>query len=130
VYDIIVTYYNIVRINELIKANKQNLKIYAERLKIAELRLEIGSDSKVDLLLTRSDENKAKSAIVQLELDLLNAKVQLNNLLAKSADTDFNTSDSILINYNPNLEDLKKSTTQNNSSILISKQNELIFLKV
>lgn len=127
VYDVIVTYYNVVKIKELIKAARQNLSIYEERRKIAELKLEIGSDSKVDLLLSRSDENKAKSTLIQLDLELLNAKVRLNTLLSKPADTDFSTSDSILVNYNPSLDDLKKSVTQTNSSILISKQNELIF---
>jgi len=125
-YSIIVTYYNTVKVNELIKAAKQNLQIYEERLKISELKLQIGSDSKVEVLLSRSDVNKAKSAIIQLELDRLNAKVLLNTLLARSADVDYTVSDSIVVDYNPNLGDLKKSVTQTNSSILISKQNELI----
>lgn len=126
VYDIIVTYYGIVRIKELQKAAKQNLKIYDERRKIAELKFEIGSDSKVDVLLARSDENKAKSALIQLDLELLQAKTKLNNALAKPVDHDFLTSDSILINFDPSIEDLKKSVTKTNSSFLISKQNELI----
>ena len=65
VYNIIVAYYNIVKTTELIKASKQNLSIYEERKKIAKLKLEIGSDSKVDYLLSQSDENKSKSAIIQ-----------------------------------------------------------------
>ena len=81
IYDIVASYYDIVRINELIKAAKQNLLIYEERKKIAELRLQIGSDSKVEVLLSKSDYNQAKSAIMQLELNLLNAKTQLNQLM-------------------------------------------------
>ncbi len=127
VYSIIVGYYDIVRIMELIKAAKQNLSIYEERKKVAKLKLEIGSDSKVDLLLTQSDENKARSTIIQLQIQLLNAKSNLNKLLSKPADFDFKTSDSIVVNYDPGIEDLKKSVVAGNSSILISKQNELIF---
>ncbi|MDP1802228.1 MAG: TolC family protein [Bacteroidota bacterium] len=127
VYDIIVSYYNIVRTVELIKAAKQNLTIYEERKKLAKIKLEIGSDSKVDLLLSQSDENKAKSTIIQLELQLLNAKVALNNLLNKPVDTEFKTSDSIIINFDPAIDELKKGVSTANSSILISKQNELIF---
>jgi hypothetical protein len=41
--------------------------------------------------LSQSNENKAKSAIVQLELQLLNAKTKLNVLLNKPVDTDFKT---------------------------------------
>lgn len=126
IYDIIASYYTIVKTNELIKAAKQNLSIYEERKKIAKLKLEIGSDSKVDVLMSQSDENKAKSNILQLELQLLNAKTALNNLLNKPIDTEFSTTDSIQINYNPNIDELKKSILKNNSSLLISKQNELI----
>jgi outer membrane protein TolC len=126
VYDIVSAYYTVVKTNELIKAAKQNLSIYEERKKIAKLRLEIGSDSKVDVLLSQSNENKAKSAIIQLELQLLNAKTKLNTLLNKPIDTEFNTTDSIVVNYNPNIDDLKKEVSKSNSSILMSKQNELI----
>ena len=126
VYDIVAAYYTVVKTNELIKAAKQNLSIYEERKKIAKLRLEIGSDSKVDVLLSQSNENKAKSSIIQLELQLLNAKTKLNNLLNKPVDTDFNTTDSIVLNYNPNIDELKKEVSKSNSSILMSKQSELI----
>lgn len=126
VYEIVSAYYSVVKTNELIKAAKQNLSIYEERKKIAKLKYEIGSDSKVDLLLSQSNENKAKSAIIQLELQLLNAKTKLNSLLNKPVDTDFTTTDSIVVNYNPNIDDLKKEVSKSNSSILISKQNESI----
>lgn len=126
IYDIVASYYDIVRINELIKAAKQNLDIYEERLKISKLRLEIGSDSKVEVLLSQSDYNKAKTAIMQLELDLLNAKTRLNTLINQPVDTDFKTSDSIVVNYNPTYEDLKKSSLSTNSAIQISKKSELI----
>jgi outer membrane protein len=126
VYEIVSAYYSVVKTNELIKAAKQNLTIYEERKKIAKLKLEIGSDSKVDVLLSQSNENKAKSAIIQLELQLLNAKTKLNTLLNKSIDTEFSTSDSIIVNYNPNIDELKKEVSKSNSSILISKQSELM----
>jgi outer membrane protein len=126
VYDIVSAYYTVVKTNELIKAAKQNLSIYEERKKIAKLRLEIGSDSKVDVLLSQSNENKAKSAIIQLELQLLNAKTKLNTLLNKPVDTEFNTTDSIVVNFNPNIDDLKKEVSKSNSSILMLKQNELV----
>ena len=126
IYDIISAYYSVVKVNELIKAAKQNLVIYEERKKIAQLKFDIGSDSKVDVLLSQSNVNKAKSTILQLNLQLIDAKSSLNNLLNKSVDTDFMTSDSIVVNYNPAMEELKKSVLKSNSSILISRQNELI----
>lgn len=126
VYDIVAAYYSVVKTNELIKAAKQNLSIYEERKKIAKLKFDIGSDSKIDVLLSQSNENKAKSAIVQLELQLLNAKTKLNTLLNKPVDTDFTTTDSIIVNYNPEIDELKKEVSKSNTSILMSKQNELM----
>lgn len=126
VYNIIVAYYSIVKINELIKASKQNLVIYEERKKIAKLKLEIGSDSKVDFLLTQSDENKAKSDILKLELQLITTKSNLNTLLVKAVDEEFITSDSIKVNYNPSFDELKRTARESNSMLSYSKQNEFI----
>ncbi|MCD6067001.1 MAG: hypothetical protein K0S33_1827 [Bacteroidetes bacterium] len=124
VYDIILAYYDVVRINALITASKQNLAAYEERSRIAKLKLTIGSDSKVEQLLAQSDENGARSELMQLELQLLTAKATLNNLLVRPVDTEFEAKDSIVIAYKPAPDELKK--TQSNSSFLISKQNELI----
>jgi outer membrane protein TolC len=126
IYNIILGYYDITRINRLIKTSQQNLSIYEERVTIAKLKLDIGSDSKVDLLLTQSDYNKAKSDLMKLQQQLLAAKVNLNSLLNREVDIDFRTNDSIVLNYDPNYDELKKSTLKNNSTILISMQNEMI----
>src|SRR6478609_225152 len=83
IFEIITSYYDIVRFKELIKAENQNLSIYTERKKISQLKYEIGSASKVDMLLSQTDENKAKGTIIQLELNLLNAKAALNTLLTR-----------------------------------------------
>ena len=125
VYNIIIAYYDVVRLNNLLKAGKQNLSLYEERKKVVKLKLDIGSDSKVDLLLTQSDENKAKSELMQLELQILQAKVNLNMFLVRPADVDFTTTDSITINYQPKADELKK-TTGNNTSLLITQKNQSI----
>ncbi len=121
---IIVAYCDIVRIDEQIKAAKQNLSLYEERKKIAKMRFDIGSSSKVDFLLSQTDLNRAKTDLLQLELQLTNAKATLNNLMARPIDIDFSATDSIVISYQPNLEDLKKNSLQNNSQLSIAKQNE------
>jgi outer membrane protein len=126
VYEIILAYYDIVRLNKLILASKQNLSIYEERKKIARVKMEIGSDSKVDYLLTQSDENKAKTTLLQQELALMNAKAVLNSLLVRSVDADFKAADTIVVNYNPNLDELKKNMLSNNFALQIARQNKLI----
>ncbi len=126
VFNIIKSYYDIVRINELIEFTKHNLKINQEKLKIAKLKLEIGSDSKVDVLVLQGEENKSKSDLLQLELQLLGAKTNLNTHLNQAIDTDFIVNDTIIINYDPKLDELKKSILSSNKAILSYKQNEFI----
>lgn len=126
VYNIIVGYYDVVRIKQLMKAAQQNLSIYEERKKLAKLKLDIGSDSKVDLLLTESDENKAKSDLLKLDQQLIAAKVNLNTLMSRAVDIDFKTNDTIVLNYAPVYDELKKSALKNSSSVLMALQNELI----
>lgn len=126
VESVVSAYYNIVKTQALIKTAKQNLEFYSERKKITKLKKEIGSESNVDYLLSQSDENKALSSIIQLEIQLIQYKTNLNKLLNKPSDNDFKTLDSIVINYSPNIDELKKSIISSNTSLLISKQNELI----
>ncbi|MFO0355516.1 MAG: TolC family protein [Sphingobacteriaceae bacterium] len=126
VYEIMLSYYDIVRLKKLISAAKQNLSIYEERTKLAQLKLNIGSDSKIDLLMTQADENRIKSDVLKLEQQLVASKVALNNLLKVPVETAFDISDEIAVSYDPSIDELKKSTLSNNSSILISKQTDLI----
>lgn len=126
IFNIVKSYYDIVRINEMIDFTKHNLKINQEKLKIAKLKLDIGSDSKVDVLMLQSEENKSKSDLLQLDLQLLTAKTQLNTLINQVADVDFLVNDTIVVNYQPKLDELKKSVLNSNYSILSSKQNEFI----
>ena len=126
VYEVIAAYHNVARVRSLIRAAEQNLALYVERRKIAEVRLEIGSDSKVDLLLSKSDENRARSGIIQLQLELLDTKVRLNTLLGRSVETEFSAADTITLSYEPSFEELKKAAASYNSSLLLAHKNESI----
>lgn len=124
VYQIIVTYNHLIKVKSLIKASEQNLKLFEERNKLAKLRYDIGSDSKIDYLLAQSNENKSRSDVMQLSVQLLQLKSDLNTLINSKMQLDYDVTDTITINYNQVLDEVKPATI-NNKSILISKQNEL-----
>lgn len=126
VYEIVVAYYDVVRIQKLIQTSEQNLALYAERKKIAQLKLDVGSEGKVDLLLIQTDENRAKSDLLRLQQQLLAAKVALNTLLARSVDVDFGVADTIAMNYNPAYEELKTNVIKTNTGLQVYAQNERI----
>lgn len=126
IYEVMLAYYDVARVTELIKAGKENIRLYEERKKIADVRLQIGADSKVESMLASADLNKAISAQYQLELQLLQVKTKLNTLLQRSASIDFNAVDSMQLNWNPALDELKKAAGTGNTGLLMAKQNELI----
>jgi outer membrane protein TolC len=78
----------------------------------------------VEVLLSRSDENRARSEIMQLELELLDTRVRLNTLLGRPVNTGFTAADTIMLTFEPSLDELKKSALAGNSSILLSRKNE------
>ena len=61
--------------------------------------------------------NAQKAQLLAFQLSLENAKYNINQLLSNPLDQDFVVTDSILVNYNPSFEDLKKT--------VISKNNQL-----
>lgn len=126
IYEVMSAYYDIVRLYELIKASEQNIRMYEERKKIADLRLLIGSDSKVEVLISRSDLNKALSTQYQLQLQLLQSKANLNTLLSRLPSEDFKVTDTLMVNWNPEPEELKKSVSKSNTNLLMARQNEQI----
>ncbi len=126
VYEIVVAYYDVVRIQQLIKTAEQNLTLYAERKKIAQARFDVGSEGKVDVLLLQTDENRARTDLLRLQQQLLAAKVTLNGLLARGVDVDFSTTDSITTNYNPSYEQLKSTVYKTNTGLGIFAQSERI----
>lgn len=126
VFDVMVAYYNCVKVQKLIQLSQQNLRLYEERKKLADLKFEIGSTSKTDLLLASTEINQVKSNLLQLEIQLLSSKVSLANLMNTSSEIDFEAIDSMSTNLKPNLIAIKQTAGQKNSSLLMSRQNEEI----
>lgn len=125
IQSVILAYYDIVRIQQLTEATLQNLDLLKERKKLINLRYQIGSDSKVDFLLVQTDENKAQSELLRLKQQLLTAKANLNSLLNKPSENDFNVMKVIPLMEKEEIEKWRNSMLSKNTSLLLAKQNEI-----
>ncbi|MBS1652205.1 MAG: TolC family protein [Bacteroidetes bacterium] len=125
-YSVILNYFDIVRLSNQIKAAEKNIEVYSELKNIATLKSNYGSGSNVDLLMALTEENKIKSDLIKLKQQLQTTKYNLNILMVAPSENDILPSDSIIINYQPKLDELKKTLAVSNSSVNISKQTELI----
>lgn len=123
---VILRYFEVVKQQQLIKATKETLKIYEEREKIAQKKLEIGSGSKLDLLQARVDLNAQRSALLRQNIALENAMVLLNQLLTLEAINTFTVEDSITVNTNLDFSSMKQNILANNEEVQIAKRNMAI----
>lgn len=116
-------YYNIVRQQELIKASKEAIRIYDERKKIAQLKFDVGSIAKTELLQAKVDLNAQMSLLLQQNTALDSSKASLNQLLSRNVDYDFIAVDSTVVSYQPVYEDLEKHLETKNNQILYAQKN-------
>ncbi len=84
--DVIDGYYDVARRQQQLAVLREALSISRERLRIAELREELGSGSRLQVRQARVDLNADSAAVLRQETELANAKSQLNQLLGRSED--------------------------------------------
>ena len=124
--EVISTYYSIVQQKQLLASTREEIKYAEERMHIAERRLSNGSGSKLDFLQTKTDLNALRSAELKQQSDLEAAKIQLNQFMSKELSTSFDVSDTIMIDYNPSLEDLRNSVLSKNHTLKYFERIEQI----
>jgi outer membrane protein len=120
---VISAYYDVVRQKQLIKAASLAISLYEEREKIAQMKFNIGAGSKLEAMQAKVDMNAQRSQLLKLQTTLFNAKANLNQVLARAPETDFDAGDSIPAVYDPKYEDLKSTMTKQNNGLLFAERN-------
>ena len=123
VFAIMSSYYDMVRIKQLIRSETESLSIYEERQHIAQTKLNIGSGSRQELLQTIVDKNSIRSSMLTQMQQLREAGSNLNALLARPAETVFDVTDSINISRLYKKEDLFKSVFSKNNTLQYQERN-------
>jgi outer membrane protein TolC len=125
VSDVIRGYYDLVQQQQQISANDTAIRLSRYRLQIASTRYEIGTASKLEVLNAKVDLNTDTTIYLNQLALYKNAKIRLNELMARDVTVDFRIVDTILINEQLTLEPLLQIALQQNptlQSVLIGKQ--------
>jgi outer membrane protein TolC len=117
-------YYDIIRQSKRVKNLKQGLEISNDRLKLSRDRYEVGQGSKVDFLSAQVDYNEDRAALIAQEQNLETSKITLNSLLVRGLQVDFQTNNSIVLDKNLSLENLRESTIKQNPLLVLADQNK------
>jgi outer membrane protein len=126
-YEVLSAYYNIVRLNQQVKAFQSTILLSKERLNIAQTRFDVGNAAKTDMLQSKIDLNEQLINLQEIQKQISANKIALNTLMKNSADLIFEVADSTfkipVIDYQ-NI--LAKLDTQNISILLAERQLAVI----
>ena len=124
--NVVNAYYTVSKEQQLVVARDSALDVSKLRLRIADNKLTIGRGSKLDVLAATVDYNTDTAAYLQ-EINLLkNAKVNLNQIMARELDIDFKTDTVVSINSSMEYTILSKQAEQLNPDL----QNAFINKKI
>ena len=127
VINILRSYYNVVQQKQLLDVFRNSLEISQLRMEKQQVRKDLGSSSSTDFLNARVSFNNDRSSFLKQELQILVAKKNLNLVLGREPQIDFDVQDQILVEMiSSDLTEITCLVQENNKSLLISKQNKII----
>lgn len=104
ILDIQKTYYQIVLQKKLLAALEQNIKMYEKIVDLVNSRLNIGTASKYDLMFSQVELNNYRANYYTQKTLLENAKIDLNTILSKKSEEEFDVVDTVVIRERMNKE--------------------------
>jgi outer membrane protein len=124
---VINAYYTIAQQKQQLKAVEEQIVITAERVKLAEARLNIGTGTKPDVLQSKVDLNAFKAALLAQQTLIAQQKEQLLQLMGAKPGSGFETADSIPVNMNLQQAEILSGMEAGNPTLLMAKKNIDIF---
>ena len=118
VYDVVTSYYDIVRQQQQLKSLEESIKYNTERVKIFQTRFDAGLVPKTDLLQAKVDLNGYKENVITQLTTIISAKRKLNQLMSRDANEVFDVPDSIPNTYQVNKREIAQKMGSSNTSIL------------
>jgi outer membrane protein len=123
VANVVTTYYDIVRQKQQLKAIEEQIDISQIRVDLTQRKLDIGVGAKPDVLQSKVDMNAQKARqLEQLSL-IAQLKSALNRLMNVLPGNTFEVTDSIPINMNISVDEIRNNIENVNPSILMAKKN-------
>lgn len=121
---VIRAYYDVVLAKQQTNVNRSALAISENRVQLAQDKYDAGRASLNEVLKARVDLNTDKSNLMKQEIKYKNSKNQLNQLLARDVNTDFDVPDSIALNTELKLNDLSTKVMAQNADVLAAKRTQ------
>lgn len=121
---VVSTYYNIARQQQMIKATDVQIRLNNDRSRLAQYKLEIGSGAKPDVLQSKVDLNEQKALRMQQETSVAQLKQQLIQVMNSNIkEHEFAIPDTIPLNESIALGDIQEGLEKTNPDLLLARSN-------
>jgi len=124
VADVINTYYDVVRQQQLMRVTQTTIDIAQQRVKISKAKYALGAAARLDYTQSQIDLNQSQANLADQQLALDQAKITMNRLLARAPETPVNIRDTMLVGQSEVYEQLKSKVLATNPSVL--RANEFV----
>ena len=124
VASVINTYYNLISQNEQIKALRGAIEISRTQLRYANDKFIVGRVSRLDVYNAQVNLNTDTAALITQFQQFKSNKIQLNRLLVRNLQTNFDVGDTIVVDRSLVLGDIISKAQTQNPAILSSQINK------
>ncbi len=121
---VIETYYNLINLNEGLKALRGAIAISRTQLRYANDKFHVGRASGLDVLNAQVNLNTDTANYLNQLQQFKSAKIQMNQLLVRNLQTDFSVGDTIVVDNKLVLGDILTKAESQNPSILSAQINK------
>lgn len=121
--DVLNTYYNIVRQKQQLKAVEEQMQLNRDRLRLAEVKLQVGLGIKPDVLQAKLDLNAQIATQLNQQTLITQQKIALNRLMAVDKGVDYDVLDTIPIDTTLTLDKIKTNIADSSPALLLTRKN-------
>jgi outer membrane protein TolC len=129
VYEVITAYLNVLRFEKQRETTLEAIKLFEERMVLAENRFNIGVAGKSDYLQAVADFNAQKSLVINIENNLSISKALLNERLARNPEESFNVDFRLTDTQLDPLPVLAAAIDTLNPELLINRSQSVVLAK-
>lgn len=119
-------YYELARLATNLNVLTETIKNSRERLSRAQIGLDYGQGSGLDVLNAKVDVQRDSVNILNAKQALRNAERTLNVVMGRTTSEAFSVDTTVVYTQNLTLENLQKNALENNVNLIINRQNLVI----
>ncbi len=124
------TYYQIVRQEQMLNGILSSMDVANARLQLAEKKLAVGSGSNVEVLQAKLDLNALKSNLIANKNTLKEQKIAFSQLIQDKEFSNFQVDTNFYFEQAPVMEQLFDMIDHQNKSLLFTKKNQEISAQI